>query len=120
MSLTDWRPVVFLIVFRRYIDYDALALTPGLDIPAECDQTQFDSTSSEAIITAGVQLAARLKKVASTSHGYPWRFCFSGEFLCNALMSLMIWFWMITGTQVYRYGDIHLTLLDLPSWTQGR
>ncbi|KAF9361464.1 hypothetical protein BGX34_007125 [Mortierella sp. NVP85] len=43
-------------------DYDALALTPGLDIPAECDQTQFDATSSEAIIAAGVQLAARLKK----------------------------------------------------------
>ncbi|KAK3813257.1 MAG: hypothetical protein J3Q66DRAFT_347765 [Benniella sp.] len=44
------------------IHYDALALTPGLDIPAECDQTQFDATSSEAIIAAGVQLAARLKK----------------------------------------------------------
>ncbi|KAG0219498.1 ubiquitin-specific protease otu1 [Mortierella sp. GBA43] len=43
------------------IHYDALALTPALDIPPECDQTQFD-TSAEAIITTGIQLAARLKK----------------------------------------------------------
>ncbi|KAF9350131.1 ubiquitin-specific protease otu1 [Mortierella sp. AD094] len=42
-------------------DYDALAITPGLDIPSECDQTQFDA-NSEDIINAGVQLAAKLKK----------------------------------------------------------
>ncbi|KAF9169770.1 hypothetical protein BGX21_009853 [Mortierella sp. AD011] len=42
-------------------DYDALAITPGLDIPSECDQTQFD-VSSEDIVNAGVQLAAKLKK----------------------------------------------------------
>ncbi|KAF8936731.1 ubiquitin-specific protease otu1 [Dissophora ornata] len=43
-------------------DYDALALTPGLDIPADCDQTQFDC-NSEDITTAGLQLADKLKKV---------------------------------------------------------
>ncbi|KAF9987148.1 ubiquitin-specific protease otu1 [Modicella reniformis] len=48
------------------IHYDALALTPSLDIPAECDQTQFDA-SSEDIINAGIQLAARLKKVVCDS-----------------------------------------------------
>ncbi|KAG0366575.1 ubiquitin-specific protease otu1 [Gamsiella multidivaricata] len=42
-------------------DYDAVALTPGLDIPAECDQTQFDTTFDD-IIVAGTQLAAKLKK----------------------------------------------------------
>ncbi|KAI7822857.1 hypothetical protein BC939DRAFT_452823 [Gamsiella multidivaricata] len=43
------------------IHYDAVALTPGLDIPAECDQTQFDTTFDD-IIVAGTQLAAKLKK----------------------------------------------------------
>jgi hypothetical protein len=43
-------------------DYDAVALTPSLDIPAECDQTQFE-TSSEEILAAGIQLAAKLKQV---------------------------------------------------------
>ncbi|KAG0206268.1 ubiquitin-specific protease otu1 [Mortierella sp. GBA30] len=42
-------------------DYDAVALSPGLDIPAECDQTQFD-VRSEEIVNAGTQLAAKLKK----------------------------------------------------------
>ncbi|KAG0243259.1 ubiquitin-specific protease otu1 [Actinomortierella wolfii] len=42
-------------------DYDAVALTLGADIPAECDQTQFD-VSAEEILQAGIQLAAKLKK----------------------------------------------------------
>ncbi|KAF9119370.1 ubiquitin-specific protease otu1, partial [Mortierella sp. 14UC] len=42
-------------------DYDAVALTPSLDIPAECDQTQFEN-SSEDILTAGIRLAAKLKQ----------------------------------------------------------
>ncbi|KAG0249521.1 ubiquitin-specific protease otu1 [Mortierella polycephala] len=51
------------LVMYSGIHYDAVALTPGLDIPAECDQTQFDITS-EDIMNAGVQLAAKLKKVS--------------------------------------------------------
>ena len=54
------RDVLFLFIM---LDYDAVALTPGLDIPAECDQTQFDVTTSEEIVSAGIQLAARLKQV---------------------------------------------------------
>ncbi|KAG0300543.1 hypothetical protein BGZ98_009092 [Dissophora globulifera] len=50
-----------VLVMYSGIHYDAIALTPGLDIPAECDQTQFD-THSEDIISAGVQLAAKLKQ----------------------------------------------------------
>ncbi|KAF9953915.1 hypothetical protein BGZ72_005073 [Mortierella alpina] len=42
------------------IHYDAVALTPGLEFPAECDQTQFDA-GAEDVIAAGVQLAAKLK-----------------------------------------------------------
>ncbi|KAF9283563.1 ubiquitin-specific protease otu1, partial [Linnemannia elongata] len=49
------------LVMYSGIHYDAVALTPSLDIPAECDQTQFD-TSSEDILTAGIQLAAKLKQ----------------------------------------------------------
>ncbi|KAK3848394.1 MAG: hypothetical protein J3R72DRAFT_428926 [Linnemannia gamsii] len=49
------------LVMYSGIHYDAVALTPSLDIPAECDQTQFE-TSSDAILTAGVQLAAKLKQ----------------------------------------------------------
>ncbi|KAG0003027.1 ubiquitin-specific protease otu1 [Entomortierella chlamydospora] len=49
------------LVMYSGIHYDALAITPGLDIPGECDQTQFD-VSSEDIVNAGVQLAAKLKK----------------------------------------------------------
>ncbi|KAF9931882.1 hypothetical protein BGZ67_005082 [Mortierella alpina] len=45
---------------RCGIHYDAVALTPGLEIPAECDQTQFDA-EVEDVITAGIQLAAKLK-----------------------------------------------------------
>ncbi|KAI1316265.1 hypothetical protein EDD11_010173 [Mortierella claussenii] len=41
--------------------YDAVALTPSVDIPADCDQTRFD-THFEDVITAGIQLAAKLKK----------------------------------------------------------
>ncbi|KAG0050643.1 ubiquitin-specific protease otu1 [Gryganskiella cystojenkinii] len=44
------------------IHYDAVALTPGLDIPAECDQTQFDMSTSDEIFAAGIQLAAKLKQ----------------------------------------------------------
>ncbi|KAF9142669.1 hypothetical protein BGX30_002417 [Mortierella sp. GBA39] len=52
-----------IAIFSDYykIDYDAVALTPSLDIPADCDQTQFE-TSSEDILTAGIQLAAKLKQ----------------------------------------------------------
>ncbi|KAF9906347.1 ubiquitin-specific protease otu1 [Linnemannia zychae] len=49
------------LVMYSGIHYDAVALTPSLDIPAECDQTQFE-TSSEDILTAGIQLAAKLKQ----------------------------------------------------------
>ncbi|KAK3839445.1 MAG: hypothetical protein JOS17DRAFT_729163 [Linnemannia elongata] len=49
------------LVMYSGIHYDAVALTPSLDIPAECDQTQFE-TSSEEILTAGIQLAAKLKQ----------------------------------------------------------
>ncbi|KAF9331859.1 ubiquitin-specific protease otu1 [Linnemannia elongata] len=49
------------LVMYSGIHYDAVALTPSLDIPPECDQTQFD-TSSEDILTAGIQLAAKLKQ----------------------------------------------------------
>ncbi|KAG0273732.1 hypothetical protein BGZ95_010474 [Linnemannia exigua] len=49
------------LVMYSGIHYDAVALTPSLDIPAECDQTQFE-TSSDDILTAGVQLAAKLKQ----------------------------------------------------------
>ncbi|KAF9161147.1 hypothetical protein DFQ26_004813 [Actinomortierella ambigua] len=49
------------ILMYSGIHYDAVALTPGLDIPADCDQTQFD-VSAEEILKAGVQLAAKLKK----------------------------------------------------------
>ncbi|KAF9586504.1 ubiquitin-specific protease otu1, partial [Lunasporangiospora selenospora] len=42
-------------------DYDAVALTPGYELPADCDQTQFDS-SEEYIIKTGIQLAERLRK----------------------------------------------------------
>ncbi|KAG0346667.1 ubiquitin-specific protease otu1 [Podila humilis] len=49
------------IVMYSGIHYDAVALTPSLDIPAECDQTQFD-IQVEDILNAGVQLAANLKK----------------------------------------------------------
>ncbi|GJJ69312.1 ubiquitin thioesterase OTU1 [Entomortierella parvispora] len=44
------------------IHYDAVALTPGLDIPEECDQTQFDIATSEEIINAGIQLSIKLKQ----------------------------------------------------------
>jgi hypothetical protein len=53
--------VVFSLVTSKP-DYDAVALTPSLDIPAECDQTQFE-TASEDILTAGIQLASKLKQV---------------------------------------------------------
>jgi len=46
-----------------FLDYDAVALTPGLDIPAECDQTQFDLATSDEIVSAGVQLSIKLKQV---------------------------------------------------------
>ncbi|KAF9187717.1 ubiquitin-specific protease otu1 [Haplosporangium sp. Z 767] len=49
------------LVMYSGIHYDAVALTPDLGIPAECDQTQFDTTSQD-IVNAGVQLAAKLKK----------------------------------------------------------
>ncbi|KAF9140387.1 ubiquitin-specific protease otu1 [Linnemannia schmuckeri] len=49
------------LVMYSGIHYDAVALTPSLDIPAECDQTQFETTS-EDILTAGIQLAAKLKQ----------------------------------------------------------
>ncbi|KAF9117007.1 ubiquitin-specific protease otu1 [Mortierella sp. AM989] len=49
------------LVMYSGIHYDALAITPGLDIPIECDQTQFDA-NSEDIVTAGVQLSTILKK----------------------------------------------------------
>ncbi|KAF9921105.1 ubiquitin-specific protease otu1, partial [Linnemannia zychae] len=49
------------LVMYSGIHYDAVALTPGLDIPEECDQTQFE-TSLEDIVTAGIQLAAKLKQ----------------------------------------------------------
>ncbi|KAG9061221.1 ubiquitin-specific protease otu1 [Linnemannia hyalina] len=49
------------LVMYSGIHYDAVALTPSLDIPADCDQTQFE-TSSEDILTAGIQLAAKLKQ----------------------------------------------------------
>ncbi|ORZ20112.1 hypothetical protein BCR41DRAFT_351274 [Lobosporangium transversale] len=50
------------LVMYSGIHYDALALTPELGAPTECDQTQFD-VKLEDIITAGIQLAAKLKKV---------------------------------------------------------
>ncbi|KAF9972095.1 hypothetical protein BGZ73_004830 [Actinomortierella ambigua] len=50
-----------VILMYSGIHYDAVALTPGTDIPEECDQTQFD-VSAEEILRAGVQLAAKLKK----------------------------------------------------------
>ncbi|KAF9432732.1 hypothetical protein BGZ76_010393 [Entomortierella beljakovae] len=53
------------MVMYSGIHYDALALTPGLDIPSDCDQTLFEA-SSEDFIDAGVQLAARLKKVCES------------------------------------------------------
>ncbi|KAG0309857.1 ubiquitin-specific protease otu1, partial [Linnemannia gamsii] len=49
------------LVMYSGIHYDAVALTPSLDIPAECDQTQFE-TASEDILTAGIQLASKLKQ----------------------------------------------------------
>ncbi|KAF9198242.1 ubiquitin-specific protease otu1 [Haplosporangium sp. Z 27] len=49
------------LVMYSGIHYDALAITPGLDIPSECDQTQFDA-DSEDIINAGIQLSVLLKK----------------------------------------------------------
>ncbi|CAO3574678.1 unnamed protein product [Mortierella alpina] len=48
------------LVMYSGIHYDAVALTPGLEIPAECDQTQFDA-GTEDVIAAGIQLAAKLK-----------------------------------------------------------
>lgn len=44
-----------------HADYDAIALTPALDIPADCDQTQFE-VGLDDIVNGGVQLAAKLKK----------------------------------------------------------
>ncbi|KAG0212232.1 hypothetical protein BGX33_003749 [Mortierella sp. NVP41] len=49
------------LVMYSGIHYDAVALTPSLDIPAECDQTQFEA-NSEDILNAGIQLAAKLKQ----------------------------------------------------------
>ncbi|KAF9404271.1 ubiquitin-specific protease otu1, partial [Podila epigama] len=42
------------------IHYDAVALTPGLDIPSDCDQTQFD-IGMDIIVQGGIELAAKLK-----------------------------------------------------------
>ncbi|KAG0292985.1 ubiquitin-specific protease otu1 [Linnemannia gamsii] len=49
------------LVMYSGIHYDAVALTPSLDIPAECDQTQFEITSGDILI-AGIQLASKLKQ----------------------------------------------------------
>ncbi|KFH73115.1 hypothetical protein MVEG_00338 [Podila verticillata NRRL 6337] len=49
------------ILIYSGIHYDAVALTPALDIPADCDQTQFE-IGLEDIVNGGVQLAAKLKK----------------------------------------------------------
>lgn len=49
------------ILMYSGIHYDAVALTPALDIPADCDQTQFE-IGLEDIVNGGVQLAAKLKK----------------------------------------------------------
>ncbi|KAF9570550.1 ubiquitin-specific protease otu1 [Mortierella alpina] len=48
------------LVMYSGIHYDAVALTPGLEIPPECDQTHFDA-GAEDVIVAGIQLAAKLK-----------------------------------------------------------
>lgn len=44
-----------------HADYDAVALTPAMDVPADCDQTQFE-VGLDDIVNGGVQLAAKLKK----------------------------------------------------------
>ncbi|KAG0342086.1 ubiquitin-specific protease otu1 [Podila horticola] len=49
------------ILMYSGIHYDAVALTPALDIPADCDQTQFE-VGLDDIVNGGVQLAAKLKK----------------------------------------------------------
>ncbi|KAG0035642.1 hypothetical protein BGZ81_003654 [Podila clonocystis] len=59
----SWGGAIELAIFSEHykIDYDAVALTPALDIPADCDQTQFE-VELDDIVNGGVQLAAKLKK----------------------------------------------------------
>ncbi|KAF9304188.1 hypothetical protein BGZ74_002175 [Mortierella antarctica] len=49
------------ILMYSGIHYDAVALTPAMDVPADCDQTQFE-VGLDDIVNGGVQLAAKLKK----------------------------------------------------------
>ncbi|KAG0086918.1 hypothetical protein BGZ93_003335 [Podila epicladia] len=49
------------ILMYSGIHYDAVALTPAMDVPADCDQTQFEAELDD-IVNGGVQLAAKLKK----------------------------------------------------------
>ncbi|KAG0363716.1 ubiquitin-specific protease otu1 [Podila minutissima] len=59
----SWGGAIELAIFSDHyeIDYDAVALTPAMDVPADCDQTQFE-VGLDDIVNGGVQLAAKLKK----------------------------------------------------------
>lgn len=52
-----------LLILNMDIDYDAVALTPGLDCPEDFDQTRF-SSGDESIINAAKKLADILRQAS--------------------------------------------------------